>query len=642
VPAGAVVDGLTSGILPVLAMLLVAVYGSAAAWLMGIRDWLVLFASSPAVGFGLLLLGAEVSGVLGMAASPAVVGGTGLLPPLGIALVRASLGRSRVASRVYGQAPSVVWLGALVGAVAGCAVWFAGIRHFEMPPQHIDDIFHGYVAERLTHVHTITSTSVVPLFADSAEPSAYYPYGLHLAVALVGKITGIGVVPLLNGAWVAFAAVLLALGNCAFVRAMWPDRSLAPALAGALSPCFVIFPYMVNGVAPYGIGTSLVPAFLAVLVTRLRDGKDVPALVLSTAAVGVFGVHPSAAANALVLGVLLTIEELLRVRSRRTLLLRVLWPAALALVMSLPWIIGLGGVRGAHESGSSVPTFLVTDLNNGIWMALRLGSPWTLGQPLLAIFVLLGIVLSFVRRQGWSIGLAWLGFMALFVGAASASPVSWLTWPWYGLWFRLLAVAGLLTPCLAAVGITWLVSIWTSRPRHSSPLLRTLSAGASAGLLVVALVASLTGLRQPVRYIDADWHARRVITPADQRVFDALREATREGEVLNGFDDGSTWMYAMSGVVPAIPYANSAPARPRLREAFEHLSEVQSRPVLCRALLLHSVTAVVTRPRDIYARAQDSHFALRAGSELFEPLASTPTTAAYLIDRQKLRTCANI
>ena len=154
-------EGVTSGVPSVASAFVFLAFGGAAAWLLGIRSRLLLVVAALPVGIGLLALTSQVVGGLGLQTSIVIQAGVAL----GVAALLATMRwlRTRKASSVRTTtAPPgpIVWAGAALGSAIAMGVWLAGIGDFGLPPQGNDDIWHGYVVERLIHMPAITADTV--------------------------------------------------------------------------------------------------------------------------------------------------------------------------------------------------------------------------------------------------------------------------------------------------------------------------------------------------------------------------------------------------------------------------------------------------------------------------------------------------
>jgi hypothetical protein len=648
VTVGDLWDGLRSGLLPVLAALGLMAVGGLSARLMGIRDRIALLTLAPLLTFGLLLLSAQAGGLLGLRWSPAVVLPGALLLPLASAMLRRFWTTCTPSQdQGQGQHGKSLLLFPIVGSLLGAVVWIMAIRDFAVPGQHIDDIFHGYATARMANMSAVTTTTVVPVSATSAEPSPFYPYGLHLAAALVHATTHLGVVPILNAMWVVFAGLLPPVGTFALARALMPGRPLVASISSVLAPTMTLFPYMLDGIQPYAIATCMVPGFLAMFVCYLKGNARTVwgAAVLAVSSAGLIGTHPAAAATAAVLAALLGIEAILRTTAGRPGVLgRALLAATMSAAMSLPWFLGLGGVSSVESYPSGTVAKPVGSIADTLGTLAGLGSPWTVAQPLMALLTLFGLIICVAKLRCVGLWAGWLMFAILFVGAASGVEAAVrITWPWYAEWYRLLAVVGMLTPILVATAVAWAA---TNLLRPVTPggfqWARGGAAGAAIAVVLVAVIAGVNGLRASVHYVNRDWHARAMVGADDIRVFAALQRTTGPDQlVLNNPRDGSTWMYAMSDVNPALPYATAEAARPAIVRAWQDIGSIETSPQVCRTLLMRSVTAVFTKPVDIYGEPEPAYERIRSEPGLFRPLLVTKTSAAYSIDLQSLRACAS-
>ena len=619
-------------------------FGAAGAWLLGLRTPLLLVVAALPTGIGLLGLSAHLVGTIGFRSTVAMDAVVALIVAALIGNAPRLWRRGAAAEPPAAEPPSrLVWAGAAIGASVAMGVWLAGIGDFGLPPQQNDDIWHGYLVERLTHMPAITAGDVAPIFVDSAAPVAYYPYGLHLAGALVHEVTGVGVAEILNGAWVVYVGLLLPFGLAAAAWRLFPDRPWVAFWSGTLSAGVTVFPYLTNGILSYTVSLAMAPGFLALLSAFLDQRLRAPSMVLALAAVGVLVTHPAGALVAAVLGGLVAIEQVLHSSSNadvRRAALRLGTVGALAMIGSLPWLLALG------TGGLGAPGTIATlgGVAPAVWMFLGLASPWTPPQPLLAFLTVVGVVTTVVARRALGITAGLVIFGALFIGViAGVKGVSDLTGPWYGNWYRLLAVVGLVVPILAGLGVVSVVAVsrgFTARilpPRASFALVLIAVAVGS-----VATVAMAYDAARGQSIVRTAWHSPRLVTAQDVQLLRAMSDRLGSADkVLNSPRDGSTWMYAMFGATPVLPYVYGSTLP--LSDLFSGNGEYGDASTACRALEETAATYAVVK--DVRGDISDAEYDIAAFvsriSNVFVEVLRTDTGTVYSIDQQSLARCAD-
>jgi len=621
------------------------VFGVAAAWLLGLRSPLLLLVGALPTGIGLLTLAAHVVGTLGVNL-PIVINAVLALAMAALIGMAHQLGtRSTGAEQPAGQRPHrLVWIGAAIGGLLALGVWLAGIGDFSLPPQGNDDIWHGYLIERLTHMPRVTAGEVAPVLVGVPQPVYYYPYGLHLYGALIHEATGVSVAGILDAAWVVHVGLLLPFGLAAVAWRLFPDRPWVAFWSGTLSAGVTVFPYLTNGIAPYTAALAMIPGLLALLLAFLDSRVRVPSTVLALAAIGVFVTHPAGALVAALLGALVVVEEVLRPSAARDLRLaarRLLAPATLAAIGSLPWLLA-GDIGGL---AAPLPSASVDGVGAALVMFLGLASPWTPAQPGLAILVGVGVAASIASRRAIALSAGLLLFGILFVGViAGIGVVATVTRPWYGGWPRLLAVVGLIVPVLAGLGVADIVAysrrFLTRRGTSRSPLLIAVLAVAVGG---TAGFGTLYGVARAQSIIRTAWHdnGQVDITAGDIHLLEALaRQMVPADKVLNSPRDGSSWMYAFFGATPVLPYPYPYAATLTWSELFSGKGDFANEAPACRKIAESGATYAIVK--DIPGEIDDFDIAgfVSRNSGLFTVILRTDTGAIYRVDQEELARCA--
>ena len=399
---------------------------------------------------------------------------------------------------------------------------------------------------------------------------------------------------------------------------------------------------MVNGIQPFALANAMVPAVVALIACRAMSPREMPSIVVAVALVALIGVHPSAAATSAVLGLFVVAEIALARREIGGTFRALALPAVISAVLAWPWL----GVRsGTGPSASAVVSVLDVDAvaspMTGVYMAMSFHSPWSPPQALLAAFVLTGLILCVIERRGLALVATWIFFAVLFVAAvAGVGSFQRLSWPWFGEWWRLLAVLGILAPVFAAV----------SAARLTETVIRHVRTRSAVGVVwaVIGTLSVVAVLAQGAQYVLSAhhqvlsaWHDHGFTTLSDLRVYKRLRVVVpHDSLVLNRATDGSTWMYASASVKPAFPYVNAASARPELARALDNLRTLHLRPRMCSSMLENSVAAVVARRRDVYGQLLHTEADLQSNPVMFHELAREGSTSAFLVNQAALERCA--
>jgi len=237
-------------------------------------------------------------------------------------------------------------------------------------------------------------------------------------------------------------------------------------------------------------------------------------------------------------------------------------------------------------------------------------------------------------------------FAALFVGVATAD--AWpgtLVRPWYGEWWRLAGVVALLAPFLVGFGAEAVHSLvhlgWRRRGQaFGRPL-----AAAVAAISLLAALAGLRGLETAIlssqSAVDSAWHFPERVTEDDLMLYrEAGRIVDPRDQVLNNWEDGSPWMYAVGGARPAVPYYFSVAAEPYWNSVVLSAESLDSAPIYCRFILNRRVTHALARKETSRGVANPLFVAAQRNNRLFIPLYAGPTGTLYRLDLDVLSSCA--
>lgn len=631
-----VFDGIGSAAPPLAAGLLVVAYGLAATRLVGVRSWLLALAAALPTGVAVLILAAQLLGMLEIAipiAADAIVG-------LGIAALIGVVGilPRRAPTPTAVGFDAVLWIGIGIGVLATLGIWIGGIGDHALPPQANDDIWHGYLVERLGHMPLITADTVAPTLADSAVPIVFYQYGLHLAWAMGHAVTGVSVAEMLNAGWVVHVGLLLPVGAAALAQALYPERRWVAFWAAALSPAVVVFPYLTNGLLAYTAALAMLPGFLALLVACLRADAGTPRVAPAIAAAGIFVTHPSAAIVGAIAAVPISLEAILRRDDRRGRLDavgRLATVGVVAAVATFPWLVA-AGERGLGEA----PSLADADLPTAVSLVLTLGTPWTSTQPVLALLVASGIVATIVRGRGIGLSAAYAVLAVLFVGTvAGVAGFAAITQSWHAQWYRLGAALGVMVPPLAGLGMATLVGLVRGRLRGT----RQLAAASTAVAVLVVGAGAAYGAAQGQSIVRDAWHVRRLIQASDVELFRELATIAAPGDrIFNSPRDGSGWMYALEGLIPMHPYIYLTPRWSW--DLVNGLDRYEDEGVACSRIRREKLEFAIVKEvtGDLPGlEAYDIGGFVERHPDLFVQVAETDSADAYRIDHEAVDACVD-
>ena len=638
------IDGMFAGAGMLATGLPLVLFGVLAGYLSGLRDRLLLIAAAIPTAVGLLVITSQVLGSLGIEPGLNGVAVISLLPAVLVGLVRQQLTRRAGHPASVRPHPEPVgwpiWIGVVVGGGLSAAAWLPGIRNAKLPPQANDDIWHGFLTARLADLHSVTASTVAPVFADRLRPTVFYPYGLHLTGATLKAATGVTVPESLNAIWVVAIGLMLPFGVAALVRAVLPERPWAAAYAAVAAAAIPFFPYALNGLQPYTLGLSMVPALLALFVVRIRQGSARGVeLGLVAGAVGLLVTHPAAAVVFVVCALLVGAEVLIAggLKAVPGAALRLAPLAVAAALLSLPFLASGGGVVGVLPGARSQT---VPSAAKAMIMVIKLQTPWTPSQPILAALVLLGVLACLARNlHAWSLLAAYLVFGLLFVGATTGA--SWsgsLLKPWDDDWHRLAGVLALLASVLAGMAADSIHALAATLLARRSAWLPRVALAAIAGVALIFSLGVARAVLSAQSTVFSAWHSPGLVTADDVALFkDVARRVGPGEEVLNNWQDGSTWMYAISGAKPAIPYTWAAG---EWGSVLTSLSDLVASPASCRLLLDRHVTLALAKNVMVGHVKNPLLTAANAQPSVFKPVFRGPSGTIYRLDQQVLTACA--
>lgn len=636
------IEGLVSGVELLVVGLPLLLYGALAGLLAGVRDRLVVVAASVPMAVGLLVITTQVLGSLGVHLQLWVVAVLALVPAAAVGsvpwLVRQRSGQP-AHDDTASTKPWYVWAAAAAGAALAVAAWLPGIPDPALPPQNIDDVWHGFLTRRIADLEVITAASMSPVRADATMPTTFYPYGLHLASATLWEVTGASIPVVLNAMWATGVGVMLPFGVAALLHVLQPHRPSSAALAAVVASGLQFFPYALTGIQPYAFAVSMTPAVLALVAHHSGRGTPATGFALVVCGVGALVAHPAATTAIAVIAVFVAAEVAVRggLPGVRQAALRLLPVAVLAWLIARPFLRSAAGTSGQLAVSKDIP---YADPLVAVGDFLLLKTPWTpAGQPVLAVFALVGLAACvFGSRHGWSIVAGYLVLLAILVGASSGA--AWARpyiGTWYGEWHRLAGPVVLLASVLAGVGADAVLRLLTKLGGARRDVRAPRFAMVAVAGLVLALVFArgvAHGVLSGRSTVQAAWQPR-IVTTADLALYaEAAKRVGPDDLVLNNWDDGSGWMYAIGGVRPAVPYVFSGD--PNWSRVVGRVAALE--PADCRFLLRHDVTHVLATRHT--ANPNPLLLAAEANPAALQPVYRGATGSIFRFDQSHLMSCA--
>jgi hypothetical protein len=410
--------------------------------------------------------------------------------------------------------------------------------------------------------------------------------------------------------------------------------------AAVLSPSVVIFPYLTNGLLPYTASLAMIPGFLALLVTQLGAEPGAPRASVALAAAGIFVAHPAGAIVAALIAVPVSVDVILGRRgaaARRDGVARLMSIGLIAAAAALPWLVA-SGERGLGEA----PALAAVDLPSALRLVMTLGTPWTSPQPVMAILAAGGIIATIIGRRGVALSVAYGALAVLFIGTvAGLGGFAAITQSWHAQWYRIAAGLGVLVPVLAGLGMASVIGVVRGRiaPRLGRAR-RFAAAGIAAVVLVVGAGAAYASAQGQSIVRDA-WHSRQLIQASDVELFRQLATVSEPGDrVFNSPRDGSSWMYALDGVIPMHPYIYLTPRWSW--DLVNGLAVYEYPSVACWRLQREDVSYAVVKEvtGDLPGlEAYDIAGFVERHPDLFLEVARTDSAIAYRIDQDALDEC---
>ncbi|WP_222267288.1 DUF6541 family protein [Modestobacter marinus] len=563
-------------------MLLVFAPGLLLALAFRIRGWAGL-GVAPLLTAALVVLAIVVSSAAGLRWTPLAAGAVtaGLLvlaALLGVWSARrrepAGPDRDEPAAPEHARLWSALTLvGVAVGGVVGFLVVGRGTGSFRVPNQGFDALFHVNAVEAITSTGN-ASPSVASLLNGYPEGASVYPDALHAIASLVAQLHGDTVTSI--NALMACIPLIAGVGLVALLRALGLVReaAVAPVLLSATTG-YPMDPIWHGPIWVFAFGVALIPAFLVLLHSCLRERSVVGVVLLGLAAAGLALVHPSAAMAAVLAAVFLLVSRWVSRPADAARDVVVLGCAAvLAAVVALPLI----GKALLDSGGGTIVDWPVAQSPGqavGELLLYNYGTDYP--QVWLAVPALLGLALGWrVPALRW-----WYGGTVVFAGlcvlaaAYEGRVVSVLTGPWWNDRFRFAALVFLFLAVFAAVGVVRIGDLLAGRLSRVAARGRD-RAVAPRGLVAVgalALVVLVVGVLSKGFYVQDNVERLRLayvpegggsVGPADVVAFDFLAEVADGAPVLNDPNDGSPWMWALAGVRPVFGAALTDPVSPPL------------------------------------------------------------------------------
>lgn len=561
----------------------------------GLRGWLLL-GSAPVLTYGVVAITSALPDSLMPRWSPVV------LLVGAVVLAAVVLATRLVGARLLGgfQRELVVpsrwawWHHAGVLAAMGAAgavgllVVYRATGAFTGVHQFWDAMFHVNATTFIADTGQAAPSALWAIYAPQTD-DYYYPNAYHVLSATVLQMVDISVPELVNLHGGLFAG-LLALTTVALVRVA--NGRPALALGAAVAACGVAsFPaglLFFGPLWPFAAGVVMIPGFLALFVAAMR-GRALPVLVATAlAAIGLAGLHPSAA---LATGIFGGLYLLFRWISRRKVPVPDLVVLAVVGVLAGLYVLPQFLAASRTASGVAVSWPLFSTPGPALGQMLFLNFNITYPQWWLAVPMLVGLASLGALR-----GLRWyaLGggvFAVLFMVAASykGALAMALTGPWWNDAWRFAALTTLAQVVLIGHGLVVIrdkVTGWRPALTRVAPRLAVLAA-----LLVAVVVGSQNlYLDKNVEVVANAYKNGPTVSSGERTAMGELRGLVpADSVVMNDPMDGSPWMWALEGVRPLFGQALILPAEakrigPERLALYERFDEIDTDEQVRRAV----------------------------------------------------------
>ena len=417
-------------------------------------------------------------------------------------------------------------LHALAVGTTSVAAWSFGIGWGKTPPRDNDAIVHLF---SIRYLSQNPSSGLCQIARDSlfVEGLRFVPCGGHQLAASYLRYFDVSPIELLNGLYL-LGAFFLPVGVYVFFRNN-RELLLNPVIAALISISMLNSPYGINGLLPFSLGLAfLVPSIGC--FSLLRHNRLHLFFLIFPLSIGLFLIHPLP--GIVFLGAQMISLFLMRdsIGGSKLIFLAVLIIPVIMFQENATSLIQ--GIRISNSS-ETVNSSLFS-IEHFLW-----GSVWTRPQPILCLLMLGGIFLLLKSDVMIS---KLFGVLASFMSLLwvtsgwNHSVIRFVQLPFYGQWYRILAVLSVVSVVPIGMGLSVLIDSSSKRP---SSILRVLMLASIFSGITISIV---TG----GRIVDQAWG--RSGQPS-QSILEEMRvlQSYQNLRLLNNPLDGSLWSYAISG-----------------------------------------------------------------------------------------------
>ncbi|MDL9937503.1 hypothetical protein QSJ18_12165 [Gordonia sp. ABSL1-1] len=494
---------------------------------------------------------------------------------------------------------------------------FAGLN---TPSQVWDSLWHASSLRWIHETGIGSGLRMGELMNYDTHGFNYYPNAWHALGALLFPITGANPVELYNTYSPAVLAITVPLGVASlsywFARHRFDvDASaLIAGIGAAISALFPSLPYVEIALTsvPNAVGVSLAPVAAVLTIGVVADRRRIGPAALAVA--GVTATHPS---GLILIGVIVGLwwlcEGLWRPAAGRLRDFAALAAAgAVTLVLIVPVVWGTISVADTNELPFFDFRVETVGVAKGLAQAAFNGTiplgPFFPVWPLIIVTVAgLGVL---VWLRCWAGLAAWIVFV--LVTANSVVELGPLSYPlgaiggyFYNSPHRLTFVVALLSAAAAGVAVgaatLWLAT--TVRERWAPG--RAAAVVASAALAVMLVIVAGAGVYRypPNAQIATKERGEKLVGADDLAAYDWLAQqpGARDSLILNNLDQGTGWIYPVTGLHPMFPFYRANEFSQRQRDLFWGVTKIGADPAIDKIVRDMNVHFVIDSPPSYWA-----------------------------------------
>ena len=412
---------------------------------------------------------------------------------------------------------------AIACGLIGAIIWIIPIARSGSVPRDSDALSHAVNIQRIFELRNPQWCRLPASILENGD-RRFYPCASHFFGSLLRSTETINSAQALNVLYVVAGFIF---GMCASLLAQHLSSRRVHLLAMLASLSFLAFPYALNGLLPLSFGLSC--AVGALCLVTLNDGRP-RILVWLLVAAALYLIHPLATLPFVSISILSAFHGWCKKAWHYILLVAALGLLAVAAVASLRVMMPNSSI--VLNIDNAIRANDVKTLNFST-AQLILGNIWTRGQPEIIALICLGVFATVEKRPDFRaamvtvLAVSYLLFEALYSGIQNW-PIRLFSAPFYGQWYRVLAVFVIVAAPFASVGANELL---TKRRRKV--------AFTFVGLMTS--ISCLTGYR----IVQQAWSRPNSIAEAASEMKNL--SFLPQHRLLNTGLNGSAWAYPVAG-----------------------------------------------------------------------------------------------